>query len=105
MSCPVVDDLVLCEIDDEIHLAHARSHIYPAVLKSDVLDRLRFPSRFTASYQDPSVDIANSSTHKKTSNLTGPHLEAIPLKSKKPKQFLSMNSNRRGFSNEQGDFL
>jgi choline kinase len=105
MSCPVVDDLVLCEIDDEIHLAHARSHIYPAVLKNDVLDRLRFPSLFTASYQDPSVAIANSSTHKITRNLTGPHLGAMPLKSKKPKQFLSMNSKRRGFSNEQDDFL
>jgi 2-aminoethylphosphonate-pyruvate transaminase len=36
ISCPVVKDLVWCEIDDETHLARARNKIYPAVQKADV---------------------------------------------------------------------
>ena len=35
VSCPVVEDLMWCEIDDETHLAHARSEVYPAVQKKD----------------------------------------------------------------------
>jgi 2-aminoethylphosphonate-pyruvate transaminase len=31
VSCPLVEDLIWCEIDDEIHLAHARRTIYPFV--------------------------------------------------------------------------
>lgn len=38
ISCPVVEDLVWCEIDDEVHLAHAREEIYPVVLQTE-LDR------------------------------------------------------------------
>jgi choline kinase len=36
ISCPVVEDLVWCEVDDETHLARARNKIYPAVQKADV---------------------------------------------------------------------
>jgi 2-aminoethylphosphonate-pyruvate transaminase len=36
ISCPVVEDLVWCEIDDETHLARARNEIYPVVQKDDV---------------------------------------------------------------------
>ena len=49
LSCPVVEDLIWCEIDDESHLARARNLVYPAVQERDVLDRLRFPGRTTAS--------------------------------------------------------
>jgi 2-aminoethylphosphonate-pyruvate transaminase len=48
VSCPVVEDLIWCEIDDESHLARARNLVYPAVQENDVLDRLRFPSQTTA---------------------------------------------------------
>ncbi|MFP6582165.1 MAG: NTP transferase domain-containing protein [Candidatus Hydrogenedentota bacterium] len=36
IACPVVDDLVWCEIDDETHLARAREEVYPLVRKIDV---------------------------------------------------------------------
>jgi choline kinase len=36
ISCPVVEDLLWCEIDDETHLARARNKIYPAVRAEDV---------------------------------------------------------------------
>jgi 2-aminoethylphosphonate-pyruvate transaminase len=35
ISCPVIEDLKWCEIDDETHLARARNEIYPAVQKAD----------------------------------------------------------------------
>jgi 2-aminoethylphosphonate-pyruvate transaminase len=35
ISCPVVEDLVWCEIDDETHLARARNRIYPLVRELD----------------------------------------------------------------------
>jgi choline kinase len=35
ISCPVVADLVWCEIDDESHLARARREIYPVVQEKD----------------------------------------------------------------------
>lgn len=35
VSCPVVEDLVWCEIDDETHLARARGEIYPLVQAED----------------------------------------------------------------------
>ncbi len=35
IACPVVDDLVWCEIDDESQLAHARDNIYPIVSRLD----------------------------------------------------------------------
>ena len=38
ISCPVVEDLVWCEIDDEAHLTRARDEIYPVVRTTD-LDR------------------------------------------------------------------
>jgi 2-aminoethylphosphonate-pyruvate transaminase len=38
ISCPVVKDLVWCEIDDEAHLTRARDEIYPVVRTTD-LDR------------------------------------------------------------------
>ena len=31
ISCPVVEDLIWCEIDDETHLARARNEVYPVV--------------------------------------------------------------------------
>ena len=36
ISCPVVEDLMWCEIDDESHLARARCKIYPVVHADDV---------------------------------------------------------------------
>ncbi len=51
VSCPVVEDLIWCEIDDESHLARARKLVYPAVQENDVLDRLPFPGRLAASAQ------------------------------------------------------
>ena len=48
ISCPVVEDLMWCEIDDETHLARARNEIYPVVQKgdaeADVCDRQRLRS-------------------------------------------------------------
>jgi 2-aminoethylphosphonate-pyruvate transaminase len=38
ISCPVVEDLVWCEIDDETHLARARDRIYPLVRELDLQD-------------------------------------------------------------------
>ena len=35
ISCPVVEDLVWCEIDDEAHLTRARGEIYPVVQETD----------------------------------------------------------------------
>ncbi len=35
ISCPLVEDLVWCEIDDETHLTHARNAIHPVVQKHD----------------------------------------------------------------------
>ena len=35
ISCPVVEDLVWCEIDDETHLARAKSEVYPVVQADD----------------------------------------------------------------------
>ena len=45
VACPVREDLVWCEIDDESHLARAKIHIYPAVHESDLRDRLRTHGR------------------------------------------------------------
>ena len=36
IACPVDEDLVWCEIDDERHLARARNEIYPLVQERDV---------------------------------------------------------------------
>jgi len=36
ISCPVIEDLVWCEIDDETHLARARNEIYPVVQERDM---------------------------------------------------------------------
>ncbi len=36
ISCPVVEDLVWCEIDDETHLTRARNRIYPRVQELDL---------------------------------------------------------------------
>jgi len=36
ISCPVVEDLIWCEIDDETHLARARNEVYPVVKQCDV---------------------------------------------------------------------
>jgi len=36
ICCPVVEDLVWCEIDDEAHLARARDEIYPVVQEMDL---------------------------------------------------------------------
>ncbi len=41
ISCPVVDDLVWCEIDDETQYAHARDNIYPVVSILDSERELR----------------------------------------------------------------
>ncbi len=46
ISCPVVEDLVWCEIDDEAHLARARSEIYPVVQKGDEDRELPKDERF-----------------------------------------------------------
>ncbi|MEO2035281.1 MAG: LicD family protein, partial [Planctomycetaceae bacterium] len=35
ISCPVVEDLMWCEIDDETHLTRARNEIHPVVQKGD----------------------------------------------------------------------
>ena len=49
VSCPVVEDLLWCEIDDKSHLARARNEVYPMVheldVYKDVFDHLRFPAR------------------------------------------------------------
>ena len=46
ISCPVVKDLVWCEIDDESHLARAQKDVYPLVQQRDLDfysgDNLRF---------------------------------------------------------------
>jgi len=48
ISCPVVENLVWCEIDDETHLAHALDTVYPLVrqrdLDTEVIDRHRLDS-------------------------------------------------------------
>jgi 2-aminoethylphosphonate-pyruvate transaminase len=51
LSCPVVEDLIWCEIDDESHLARARNEVYSVVQADDVLKRLHIPGRFAASTQ------------------------------------------------------
>lgn len=73
VSCPVVDDLILCEIDDETHLAHARNQVYPKIQRNDVLDRLRFPSLIKTLPQSPTEVVAKRSTHKNVANRTRPH--------------------------------
>ncbi|MCH7531563.1 MAG: phosphocholine cytidylyltransferase family protein [Gemmatimonadetes bacterium] len=45
ISCPVVEDLVWCEIDDETHLARARDEIYPVVQRTDLNRELRDSQR------------------------------------------------------------
>jgi hypothetical protein len=35
IACPVAEDLMWCEIDDETHLARARNEIYPVVQQED----------------------------------------------------------------------
>jgi len=91
VSCPVVDDLILCEIDDETHLAHARNHVYPVIQKNDVLDRLCFPNLIKTLPQDLTEVIAKRSTHKNVSKLTRPHSGSTPYKSTKPDELLSIN--------------
>ena len=48
ISCPMVEDLMWCEIDDETHLAHAQNEVYPLVrqrdLDTDARDGQRFQS-------------------------------------------------------------
>ncbi|MCP3690047.1 MAG: phosphocholine cytidylyltransferase family protein [Gammaproteobacteria bacterium] len=63
VSCPVVDDLILCEIDDEIHLAHAQNHVYPIIQRNDVHNLLRYPSLIKASLQDPIEVVSKRPTH------------------------------------------
>jgi len=36
ISCPVVEDLMWCEIDDETHLARAQQKVYPVVRQQDL---------------------------------------------------------------------
>ncbi|MFP6596993.1 MAG: NTP transferase domain-containing protein, partial [Candidatus Hydrogenedentota bacterium] len=45
ISCPLVDDLVWCEIDDETQYAHARDTIYPVVSKLDFEREMRVRER------------------------------------------------------------
>lgn len=45
VSCPVMEDLAWCEIDDESHLFRAKTQIYPAVREIDLRDRLMIPGR------------------------------------------------------------
>jgi choline kinase len=45
ISCPVVEDLVWCEIDDETHLARARNEIYPVVQERDTEADMRDTQR------------------------------------------------------------
>ena len=40
IACPLVDDLVWCEIDDETQLTHAQKNIYPTVSKLDKDDEI-----------------------------------------------------------------
>ena len=59
VSCPVVEDLMWCEIDDETHLTRARNKIYPVVQKgnaeADVCDSQRLRSELqTVPDQDAS---------------------------------------------------
>jgi len=91
VSCPVVDDLILCEIDDETHLAHARNLVYPVIHKNDLLDPLRFPGPIKISPQDLTEVIAKQSTHKNFSERTRPHSGSIPYKPTKPRKLLSIN--------------
>ncbi len=48
ISCPMVEDLRWCEIDDETHLSHAQNEVYPLVrqrnLDTDARDGQRFQS-------------------------------------------------------------
>jgi choline kinase len=52
VSCPIVEDLVWCEIDDETHLARAREKIYPFIQAKDVnyapLDDQREINKFSS---------------------------------------------------------
>jgi len=91
VSCPVVDDLILCEIDDKTHLAHARNQVYPVIQKYDVLDRLCFPSLINTSPQDLTEVIAKRATHKNVSKLTRPHSGSTPYKPAKPDKLLNIN--------------
>ena len=91
VSCPVVDDLILCEIDDETHLAHARDQVYPIIQRNDALDRLRFPSLINTSPQAPPEVIAKRSTHKNISSRTRPHSGAISHKQTKSHNLLGVN--------------
>jgi 2-aminoethylphosphonate-pyruvate transaminase len=47
ISCPVVEDLIWCEIDDETHLARAQKEVHPIVQRRDLnldsWDGLQFP--------------------------------------------------------------
>lgn len=45
ISCPVVEDLVWCEIDDETHLAHAKNEVYPIVQEQDLHSVSRYSPR------------------------------------------------------------
>ena len=45
ITCPVVEDLVWCEIDDETQLAHARDRIYPVVSELDLERESRVSER------------------------------------------------------------
>ena len=51
VSCPVVENLLWCEIDDETHLARARNYVYPAVREDDAINRKRCSGRINASPQ------------------------------------------------------
>lgn len=45
IACPLVGDLVWCEIDDETQYAHARDKIYPVVSKLDLARESRISER------------------------------------------------------------
>ncbi len=50
ISCPLVEDLIWCEIDDETHLARARNEVYPVVKE---LENGKRPVRQSATAKQP----------------------------------------------------
>ncbi len=48
VSCPVIEDLLWCEIDDETHLSRARNEVYPLVQADDSAAQLELLSKFSA---------------------------------------------------------
>jgi choline kinase len=64
ISCPVVEDLVWCEIDDETHLARALNEIYPVVQERDMERELADNAQFQS-------DLSKFKTVGFLPNLTG----------------------------------